>query len=76
MALIEHFDSSDLQRPTRQRPAAANLSVFDLDGVTFLQIDTFGTPTRQMPGKRSQSIRLGREAAIQLRDAIDKAFRQ
>ena len=74
MALVLKFEPGDLQRPLLQAPMTAKLSVFDLDGETFLQIDGFGSATKQLKGKRSQSVRLGREAAMQLRIAIDGAF--
>ena len=37
------------------------------DGSKFLQIDTYGSAHRQMPDKKSQSIRFSPEAIAQLR---------
>lgn len=74
MALIENFEPGDIQRPAPQKPAPAKLAVIELGGETYLQIDTYGSSSREFPDKVSQSLRMGRDAALQLRDAIDKAF--
>jgi len=39
-----------------------------------LHLDTYGSSTRAIPGKVSQSLQLDREAASKLRELIDEAF--
>jgi hypothetical protein len=40
----------------------------------LLQISSFGSDDRQIPGKVSQTLQFNREAAMMLRDAIDAVF--
>lgn len=40
------------------------------DGRRFLQIDTYGSAHRKMPGKKSQSLRFSPEAINQLRTIL------
>jgi hypothetical protein len=39
-----------------------------------LQLDTYGSPERQIPGKTSQSIQLNAESAAELKRLIEKVF--
>jgi len=66
MARIERFVRSDLSRITLHDPIEANLFTFELDGRKLIQINTSGRSSREMPGKTSQSIQLGEEAAREL----------
>ncbi len=36
----------------------AKYAVFERDGRKFIQIDTFGRDSREIPGKKSQTIQL------------------
>jgi hypothetical protein len=40
-----------------------------------LQIDTYGSVDRKLPGKKSQSLRFAPEAINQLREILDSHFR-
>ena len=52
--------------------ADATFSVFDDgDGRSYLQIDTYGSLKRKMPGKKSQSLQFGPEALAQLRMILE-----
>jgi hypothetical protein len=44
------------------------------NGEPLLHLETYGSSSRAIPGKVSQSIQLDREAARELRELIDKAF--
>jgi hypothetical protein len=48
--------------------------VAGVDGEKFLQIDTYGSKARKIPGKKSQSIRFTAEAVAQLRKIIEENF--
>jgi hypothetical protein len=52
----------------------ATYSVITVDGEKFLQIDTYGSPTRKMPGKKSQSIRFSQEALNAISRVIKAEF--
>jgi hypothetical protein len=43
-------------------------------GDRYLQLDTFGSTERQIPGKTSQSIQLNERSAAQLKILIERAF--
>lgn len=45
---------------------AATYSSFTLDGKKYFQIDTYGSPTREMKDKISQSIQVDKEMAKEL----------
>ena len=48
--------------------------ILDAQGKQYLQIDTYGSVSRQMPGKKSQSLRLSPEAIRQLREILADRF--
>jgi len=43
-------------------------------GDKYLQIDTYGSATRKIPGKKSQSIRFSPEAIDQLKEILKRDF--
>ncbi len=46
--------------------------VTEADGKKYLQLDTYGSRKREMPGKKSQSIRLSPEAIAQLKRILEE----
>lgn len=52
----------------------ASYSVFERDGRVLLQIDTYGRDTREIPGKKSQTIQLDREGAESLFNILKREF--
>jgi len=48
--------------------------VHDKAGRKYLQLDTYGSSNRQIPGKVSQSIQFSPEAIKQLKELILKKF--
>jgi hypothetical protein len=65
MALVNRFEPKELSYAGSQKPVEATYSSVEIDGERFFQIDTYGSAERQMVGKRSQSVRLSRDAAEQ-----------
>jgi hypothetical protein len=49
-------------------------TVFAERGKSYLQLDTYGSSERVIPGKVSQSIQLDEAAARQLKLLLEKAF--
>jgi hypothetical protein len=45
-----------------------------VDGQTLLRLETYGSPGRQVPGKRSQSFELDRERASALVQILREVF--
>lgn len=44
--------------------------VTDESGKKYLQLDTYGSSKREIPGKKSQSIRFSPEALAQLKEVL------
>jgi hypothetical protein len=74
MALIKHFEPLDLERTSLHEEVEARYAVHKIDGVGFVQINTYGRPGREIPGKVSQTIQLDRSAAKQLVSILTRAF--
>lgn len=73
MALVRDMKRIVLDRAIDHSEVAATYSVVtDRGGERLLQVDTYGSPDRQFPGKKSQSIRFSRSAMLQLREIIDR----
>lgn len=53
----------------------ATYTVIDWDGRVLVQIDSYGRDTREIPGKKSQSIQLDREGGLALFKILKSAFR-
>ncbi|HEY9212793.1 MAG TPA: hypothetical protein VIQ29_08050 [Ancylobacter sp.] len=65
-------DAKGKLQPTQ---AVAFVRVFDTEGSTHIvQIDTHGSDERENPGKLSQTIQLGEEAARQLFDIFKDTY--
>ncbi len=52
----------------------AKYAIVRNDGRTFVQIDTFGRDTGEIPGKKSQTIQLNRDSGLQLIKILKEAF--
>jgi hypothetical protein len=71
MARIEQLNPAEMARNTIHSTAEASYVVFTgEDGRTYLQIDTYGSPGRDFPGKKSQSMQFGPEGLRQLSEII------
>ena len=74
MALVTKFEKLDSERHQLHEEVEARYTVFERDGKGFVQVNTYGTPSREMPGKVSQSIQLDRRGAEQLARILKEAF--
>jgi hypothetical protein len=74
LALITEFMKLQKERNSVHGSVECGYTIFEDRGVRYLQLDTYGSRERQIPGKTSQSIQLSAESAAQLRDLIEKAF--
>jgi hypothetical protein len=72
MALVNKLSKMKMDRNAVHEPVTdATYSVFqDSDGRAYLQIDTYGSTTRKLVGKKSQSMQFGPEALRQLREIL------
>lgn len=74
MARIRRFEKYQMERNSIHDAIDARYAVFERDGRSFIQIDSFGRNTREIPGKKSQTIQLDREAGLQLIKILKEAF--
>lgn len=74
MALIKQFKKSSMERNSVHDGIEAEYAVFEYDSKVFVQIDSFGRSSREIPGKKSQTIQLDRDAAAQLYEILKTAF--
>ncbi|MEQ1769296.1 MAG: methionyl-tRNA formyltransferase [Devosia sp.] len=75
MALIRKFSTLTSERTQLHDEVEARWAAYQIDGVGFVQINTYGKPDRQFPDKVSQAIQLDRTAAEQLVAILRKEFR-
>ena len=54
----------------------AHAKVFSVEsGSSILQLDTYGSSDRALPGKQSQTLQFGQEAAAQLFEILKQTFK-
>ncbi len=75
MALIRSFTEKRMERNSLHDQIEATYSVFETDGRVVVQIDSYGRKSREIPGKKSQTIQLDRDGASQLYRILKSAFR-
>ncbi|MDH6269273.1 hypothetical protein M2360_004700 [Rhizobium sp. SG_E_25_P2] len=74
MALVRDFKRKEMGRNSLHKEIDATFSVFGDGDAKVLQIDTYGSETREMPGKKSQSIQLDRLGAERLLKILRTEF--
>lgn len=74
MAFISEFQHVGSDRNGVHKPVLCGWRAFNVDGQTFLQLDTYGSDERQIPNKVSQSIQLDRDGAAKLLRLIQDTF--
>ncbi len=75
MALVKKFDHFGAgERGRVHGVVACTYATFDVDGNRYLQLDTYGSSERAIPGKVSQSIQVDREGARLLKALLQRSF--
>jgi hypothetical protein len=75
MAWVEKVELEQGSGKLQPTQVVARAKVFCTeDGSPILQIDTTGSQDRQNPGKQSQTLQFGKEAAEQLYLIIQKTY--
>ncbi|MCW1381801.1 hypothetical protein OLX02_03085 [Novosphingobium sp. KCTC 2891] len=72
MAVVRQLVEKALDRSSTHSEVEATISLVEADGEKFVQIDTYGSKNRAMPGKVSQSLRLSKSAFEQLVNLAEK----
>lgn len=74
MALIRKLEQKNMDRNSIHEEIEASYTVFERDGRTFVQIDSYGRTDREIPGKKSQTIQLDEIGAAQLYSILKSSF--
>jgi len=75
MAVVRRLEHMSLDKDSPHTNAECTYSIVtDDQGHRYLQIDTYGSTTRKIPGKKSQSIRFAPEAIEQLKTLLQQHF--
>jgi hypothetical protein len=72
MALITHITHQPLQSVAKHMTVDCTYTIVHVDGQKQLQLDTYGSSSRAILGKKSQSIRLTPEALASLKKIIQE----
>lgn len=76
MALVEILKKGFKDRDSIHKPTDCSYYiVYNKKGEKMLQIDTYGSEDREIPGKVSQSIQFSPEAIVQLRELLSAEFK-
>ena len=75
MAIVRQLTRQVLERDTNHTEVDCTYSIVsDTEGGRYLQVDTYGSNLRKIPGKKSQSIRFAPEAIEQIKAIIAENF--
>ena len=75
MAIVRKLDPLTLEKDSKHSEVDCTYSIVTNDeGKKYLQIDTYGSATRKIPGKKSQSIRFSPGAIKQLKSILKNEF--
>jgi hypothetical protein len=74
MGLITGFLHRPDSQPNFRTEVECGWNTAQIDGRTLLRLETYGSPDREVPGKRSQSLELDEAAARELLVILRNAF--
>jgi len=74
VALIREFVQIQKETNHVHGTVECGWTTFEQDGTPYVQLDTYGSGERQVPGKVSQSIQLDESAAAELSRILRRAF--
>lgn len=72
MAIVRDLIKLEMEKQSTHSEVKATYSIVTAGEETFLQIDTYGSTSREIIGKKSQSIRLSKDAISQLVQIISE----
>ena len=74
MALVRTFSRKSMDRNSIHDEIEATYTPFHRDGKVFLQIDTYVRQSREVPGKKSQTVQLDEIGAANLFQILKTEF--
>lgn len=73
MAMVRQLNAMPLEKNAKHTEVNCTYTiVVEDDGRKYLQVDTYGSTTREILEKKSQTIRFSPEAIAQLRTILDQ----
>ena len=72
MALVTNIRLKSLLKASSHSAVECSYTIINLDDEKLLQLDTYGSIKRAIPGKKSQSLRFSKEAIQQLKRIIQE----
>jgi len=70
MAMVRQMNAMPLEKNSKHTEVNCTYTiVVEDDGQRYLQVDTYGSPTREILEKKSQTIRFSPEAIEQLKSS-------
>ena len=76
MALVKQLNEINMERNSIHGEVEATYTIFrNESGSKYLQIDTYGSPDREIPGKKSQTVQFDEDSLRQLMHIIRREFR-
>ena len=74
MAIVTRFATVTKDRVGRPQTTECGVSAVDIDGTSYLLLETYGAADRAIPGKVSQSLHLDRARALELKALLEQRF--
>jgi hypothetical protein len=74
MALISRFEERSLEPRRIHDGVVCGYAVAHVGGRRIIQLETYGSPDRKIPGKVSQSLQLDEDGATELIRILERAF--
>jgi hypothetical protein len=75
MALVTHIENGTLEKDVPHSAVRCTFTVVsDANGDECLQLDTYGSATRKIPDKKSQSLRFSKAALLELKHILATKF--
>ena len=74
MAIVRRMVLQELEVESRHSETECTYTVINAAGGPYLQVDTYGSRQRMIPGRKSQSIRFAPEAIEQLKTILADHF--
>ena len=72
MAMVRRLDLMPLEKNSRHTEVNCTYTIVEEDGQRYLQVDTYGSATREILEKKSQTIRFSPEAIKQLKTILSQ----
>ena len=74
MAIVTRFSRVTKDRVGRPKNTECGFCPVEIDGRTYLLLESYGSADRAIPGKVSQSLHLDRQRAADLKALLEQQF--